>query len=338
MTGFDATDALARTLVVVPCLDEERHIDGLLHQLRRIGGDALVVVADGGSTDGTLAIVARHAAADPRVRALHNPRRIQSSAVNLAVRKHGEARDVLIRLDAHSLYPDDYLDILLAEQHRTGASSVVVAIDTRGTAGLEAANAAAQNSRLGNGGSPHRLGGEGRWVDHGHHALMDIEAFRAVGGYDETFAHNEDAELDYRLREAGYRIWLTGRTRALYVPRGTLGGLFRQYRNYGRGRAMNALKHRVVPRLRQVLPLFVAPAAATGIAGILVLGLSPPLGLLLVAPVALWALVCLAGGLWLAARERCFAVALSGVSAMAMHLGWSLGFWRQIGAAVGGRR
>ena len=33
---------------------------------------------------------------------------------------------------------------------------------------------------------------------------MRIAAFRGVGGYDESFSHNEDAELDYRLRQAGY--------------------------------------------------------------------------------------------------------------------------------------
>ena len=41
---------------------------------------------------------------------------------------------------------------------------------------------------------------------------MRIAAFRAVGGYDESFSHNEDAELDYRLRQAGYRIWMTDKT------------------------------------------------------------------------------------------------------------------------------
>ena len=330
-------DVLARALLVVPCLNEERHIEGLLAQLRRVAGSALIVVADGGSTDATLAILARHEGNDPRVRVLHNPRRIQSSAINLAVERFGAGRDVLVRIDAHCLYPDDYLAVLLAERERTGADAVVVSMDTRGEGGVQAANAAAQNSRLGNGGAPHRAGGDGRWVDHGHHALMSLDAFRAVGGYDETFAHNEDAELDHRLRRAGRRIWLTARTRALYVPRDTLGGLFRQYRNYGRGRARNVLKHRLVPRVRQALPLLVAPAAGLGVLGAIALWPLPPLGLVLLAPVALWAAMCLGGGLWLAARARRASLALAGVSAMVMHFAWSLGFWRQIGAALGGR-
>ena len=90
-------------------------------------------------------------------------------------------------------------------------------------------NAATQNSRIGNGGSKHRRRGAGEFVDHGHHALMEIAAFRALGGYDPDFTHNEDAELDHRLRGAGHRIWLTGRTEITYFPRAGLAPLARQY-------------------------------------------------------------------------------------------------------------
>src|SRR5690606_2830658 len=118
----------------------------------------------------------------------------------------------------------------------------------------------AQNSLLGTGGAAHRIGSGGRWVDHGHHALMRLDAFRRLGGYDEAFSHNEDAEFDQRLCESGGRIWLTAKTKIRYFPRDTVVGLFRQYRAFGRGRAANMLKHRSLPRLRQALPLSVMPA------------------------------------------------------------------------------
>ena len=51
---------------------------------------------------------------------------------------------------------------------------------------------------------------------------MRVAAFRAVGGYDESFSHNEDAELDYRLRAAGYRIWMTDKTFMVYYPRASV--------------------------------------------------------------------------------------------------------------------
>ena len=53
---------------------------------------------------------------------------------------------------------------------------------------------------------------------------MRIAAFRAVGGYDESFSHNEDAELDLRLTREGGRIWLTDKVRIGYHPRAPLLG------------------------------------------------------------------------------------------------------------------
>ncbi|TIV99835.1 MAG: glycosyltransferase, partial [Mesorhizobium sp.] len=166
---------------VIPCLNEAAHIGTLLGQLRpaaaRLG--ARIVVADGGSTDGTQAIVERVAAEDPRVLLLANPKRIQSAAINLAVATFGDGADYLIRIDAHGGYPADYCDRLIEEAHATSADSVVVSMLTSGTGAMQKAVAAAQNSKLGTGGSKHRHMSAGEWVDHGHHALMRIAAFRA---------------------------------------------------------------------------------------------------------------------------------------------------------------
>ncbi|TIT86055.1 MAG: succinoglycan biosynthesis protein exoa, partial [Mesorhizobium sp.] len=203
-----------------------------------------------------------------------------------------------------------------------GADSVVVSMLTSGTGAVQKAVAAAQNSKLGTGGSKHRHMSAGEWVDHGHHALMRIAAFRAVGGYDESFSHNEDAELDHRLRLAGCRIWMSGRTQMIYYPRSTLKGLFFQYLGYGRGRAKNVLKHRMMPKLRQMIPLLVFP--------VVLLTVFAPLFVLAAVPFLIWAAVCLGYGVVTAIGQRNPAIALAGVSAMVMHLGWSLGFWLQL--------
>jgi succinoglycan biosynthesis protein ExoA len=157
-------------------------------------------------------------------------------------------------------------------------------------------------------------------VDHGHHALIRVAAFRAVGGYDETFTHNEDAELDVRLGAAGFKIWMTARTYCEYYPRETPGALLRQYLNYGAGRARNVVKHRTVPKVRQMVPLMVAPALA--------LALLSRFSRLAAVPALAWILACLGYGALLGARERRPATALAGPAAMIMHLGWSAGFWR----------
>jgi succinoglycan biosynthesis protein ExoA len=319
-------DEIAPTcLIVVPCLNEAAHIAGLLAQLGAAAArlDARIVVADGGSTDGTRRIIADIASRDRRVLMLDNPKRIQSAAINLAVERYGEDYDYLIRVDAHGEYPDDYCDRLIEEALATGADSVVVAMATKGFGVFQKATAFAQNSRLGNGGSKHRHGGSGgEWTDHGHHALMRTSAFCAVGGYDESFSHNEDAELDHRLGVAGFRIWLTAKTFMTYYPRSSVSGLFKQYLGYGRGRARNLLKHHVVPKFRQMLPLAIFPVVAgTSLAF---------LHWFAIVPASVWALACIGYGALMAVGQRNPYGILAAFPAMVMHLAWSAGFWLQL--------
>lgn len=311
-------------MAIIPCLNEAAHIEALIDRLTPSAErlDMRIVVADGGSMDGTQRIVKRIAIRNPRVFLLDNPKRLQSAAINLAVETFGDECQSFIRIDAHGDYPADYCDRLIEEAEATGADSVVVSMATRGFGAFQKATAIAQNSRLGNGGSPHRRGTGGHWTDHGHHAFMRIAAFRAVGGYDEAFSHNEDAELDYRLRVAGYRLWMTGETYMIYYPRSSVAALFRQYLGYGRGRAMNILKHRAMPKARQMMPLMVAPVIAG--ASLAFLNWAALL------PVTLWAAVCLGYGVWMALMQRNPYGPLAGFSAMVMHLAWSAGFWLQL--------
>lgn len=320
------------TLVVIPCLNEAAHIGPLLDRLR---GEAdrvplQIVVADGGSTDATRAIVEAVAAEDPRVVLMDNPGRLQSAGVNAAVERFAAGMTHIIRVDAHSDYPADYCWQLLAEAAASGADSVVVSMRTEGSGPFQRGVAAAQNSVLATGGSAHRKPTSGRFVDHGHHALMRTEAFRAVNGYDPTFSHNEDAEFDHRLARHGGRIWLTDRVDVAYTPRDTVSRLFRQYLNYGRGRARTILKHRMKPKLRQVAPALVVPAVAAAVAGLGAARFAGAWAALVAAPVVLWALVCLCGGLALAFRARDAAVAWAGPAAMVMHFAWSAGFIEQV--------
>ncbi|WP_051158684.1 glycosyltransferase family 2 protein [Rhizobium grahamii] len=316
--------ASVSSLIIIPCLNEEKHIEALLAKLSlEIDHmDARIVVADGGSTDATRDIVARVSAADPRIVLLHNPRRIQSAAINLAVQTFGRDYDYLIRIDAHGDYPADYCRRLVQEAVLTQADSIVVAMETVGFGVFQKATAFAQNSKLGNGGSKHREGAKAHWTNHGHHALMRIAAFDTVGGYDETFSHNEDAELDYRLKQAGFGIWMTDKTRMTYYPRSTISTLFRQYLGYGRGRAKNILKHGSMPNLRQMLPLLVVPVFIGAFLAVL--------NWAAVIPFSLWAVACVGYGFWMAIGHKNPYGPLAAVSAMVMHFAWSAGFWMEL--------
>lgn len=333
------TDPAAKLLIAIPCLNEEAHLPALLPALaRQAGAGDRIVVVDGGSRDRSAEIVRAFAAADPRVVLLHNPKRIQAAAINLAAAEYGADAEYLIRVDAHAGYPDGYCAALVAASKEWDADSVTVAMRARAhtSSCFQIADAAAQNSVLGAGGSPHRSVGGRRWVDHGHHALFKMAAFKQVGGYDESFSHNEDAELDARLTAAGHRILLAGDILIDYYPRSTARALFRQYYKFGRGRARMILQTRKLPKLRQLAPLAVAPAAVAALTAPLWPALLWPWA---AAPLALWLTACLGFGVLLGLKERRFCAAAAGLPAAVMHLAWSAGFWVQLAAsAVAGRR
>jgi succinoglycan biosynthesis protein ExoA len=308
-------------LVVIPCLNEAAHLPSLLARLIVDSPCATIVVADGGSTDNSRAIVAALARDHARLYLVDNPFRLQAAGINRVVRLHGRGHDWLVRVDAHCDYPRGYVAGLTAAATRASADSVVVPMVSRGRHGFQIAAAAAQNSRLGTGGSPHRHVGHGRFVDHGHHALMALDLFRRIGGYDEAMATNEDAELDRRIALAGGRIWLEPALALTYYPRASPGALWRQYWRYGRGRAQTVRRHRLRLKARQMLPLAVPIAA--------VMALLAPLWWPLAAPLALWAMTCLLAGVFIGARMRSAPAILSGIAAMIMHLAWGCGFLRE---------
>lgn len=313
-----------RLLVVIPCLNEAAHLPELLAGIAKDSLAQRIVVADGGSTDASREIVSAMSASNPRIVLLENSSRVQSAAVNLAIDRFGDETDFFVRVDAHAAYPDDFLARLIQAQQEFVADSVTVSMRATAQRGrcFQSAAASAQNSVLGAGGSPHRKAGGRRWVDHGHHALFRTSAFRAAGGYDETYTHNEDAEFDARLTAQGGKILLAGDLVISYFPRATARTLARQYYHYGRGRARTAAARGQSLKLRQLAPTAVAPAVAVAA----ILGPFFPLA---AAPAAAWLALCLAFGVFLGVRERSLCACASGVAAAIMHAAWSAGFLRQ---------
>lgn len=157
---------------------------------------------------------------------------------------------------------------------------------------------------------------------------MDLDWFHHIGGYDARFSHNEDAELDHRLRAAGGRIWLEADLRLDYQMRPTLGSLARQYWNYGRGRARTVRKHALRPRLRQIAP---AVNLILLLAGLVLAGLGALAGnAALILAGAIWpalylAVLGFASG-WMVLRHRSACGFWAGPALAAMHLPWGLGF------------
>ncbi|TLX16808.1 glycosyltransferase family 2 protein [Rhizobium sp. MHM7A] len=256
--------------VIIPTLNEEDYIAKAIDELSLSDDDYEILVVDGLSTDRTKEIVLEIALANPKVRYIENPRRIQAAAINIGAREAHPLAKAFVQADAHCGYPKDFSrKIVLAMRENNATSAVVPMLTVGEETPFQAAVALAQNSKLGNGGSAHRASGtQSGCVDHGHHAAFDKAFFLEHGGYDENFPINHDGEYDVRTAKAGAKVWMAADCSIRYFPRKTLKALAKQYFRYGLGRANTIFKHKARPKLRQLAPVVIT----TGVVGGAVLG------------------------------------------------------------------
>lgn len=245
--------------VGIPCLNEEDFIEDVVERVLGQNypqGKLEVLVADGGSTDRTLAILAELERRDARVRCIPNPGRIQAAGMNEIIRQ--AKGEVLIRLDAHADYADDYIRRCVEVLERTGADNVGGAARSLAKNWFQKALCAALDSPLGVGGSKYRDADNEGFVESVFNGAFRRRVFETAGMYDPGAITNEDAELNQRILEGGGRIYLSRDIVAYYYPRDSYRGLAKQYFKYGQGRARTLLKHGGLPSIRPLVPfLFV---------------------------------------------------------------------------------
>jgi GT2 family glycosyltransferase len=229
-----------------------------LAQERR-GFDIEVLVAVGPSEDDTHAIVERIAAAHPEVVLVENPAGVVPHGLNAAIRL--STGKFIVRMDAHSRYPQDYAATLTEALDRLGADNVGGVWETLPANDGDKAWSIAQvlSSPLGVGNAMFRLGVEGeREVDTVPYGCFRRELFDRVGYFDEELIRNQDDEHNGRIIKAGGRIMLLPQVRIQYYGRDRIGKLWRMYREYGLFKPLVNLKLGAPATLRQFAPpLFV---------------------------------------------------------------------------------
>lgn len=257
--------------VIVPCRNERAHIEQCLSSIAssRFPQDSLeILVIDGMSEDGTRAIVADFAQRHPHVRLLDNPRRVTPTALNIGIR---EARaEVIMRMDAHVLYPDAYIPDLLHWLKQSSADNVGgVCVTLPGGPGvIAAAIARAVSHPFGVGNSYFRIGtSKPRWVDTLAFGCYRRAMFEKIGMFDEEMVRNQDVEFNHRLIRSGGRILLAPEIKSYYYARTKLKNLWRMYWQYGYFNPLVLRKVGRVPTARQVVPsAFVGSLALAALA------------------------------------------------------------------------
>ena len=228
-----------------------------------------IIVADGGSDDGTREIIAQYASRYPFIRLIDNPERVTPNGLNRAI---SAARgDIISRVDGHCCVAADFVsqNVRLFEEHPeawvVGGPIIHAGQSPRGTAA-----AIAMGHPLGVGMARHRFAAFEGYVDTVQFPAFRRWVFDRVGTFDTTLIRTEDDELNYRILQAGGKLFVSPRVQYVYFVRDRFGALFRQYFQYSFWRIPVMRKHGKPTTIRQIVPLaFFALMGLMGIIGLL---------------------------------------------------------------------
>ena len=321
MNSNAASDAQPLVTVLIPILNEVRTIDDTLTSVVRQSYPNLDIVAiDGLSNDGTRDKLDTWVAADTRIRVIDNPRKAIPSALNAGLAAaYGQ---YLVRVDAHSSIPFDYVERLIAHLEATAYSGVGAKKTAIGSPPSGDSIAAALGSPFGVGGSVYHYATEPTETDHIPFGVYRTEVARELGGWDERLLANEDYEFDVRVRKSGGKLFLDPTVEIAWKCRSKILDLAKQYRRYGKGKADVAFLHRDEIRLRHAAP----PVAVAGL-----------VGSLFISPWLPWVPAVMFGGYALALGVMAVPISRSlptrasrlkvPVILAAMQLPWGWGMW-----------
>ena len=259
--------ALPRVSVLIPVLDEAAHLDEVVARMRAqdYAGPVEFLFIDGGSQDGSVAMLEKLAAQDERIRLLHNPARRTPQALNIGMR--AATGDVICRMDAHTHYPSSYLSTGVPRLLRGDAISVSGPQIATGRGTWSSRVALALRTPLGVGEARFRLGADDEFeVDTGFTGMWLRSTLEAQGGWDEEWLIDQDHELAVRLTLAGGKHMCVPAMAAEYIPRDSLKGLARQYWWYGYYKVKTVRRHPHAIRTSQLLPPGLAATALAGVA------------------------------------------------------------------------
>ena len=237
--------------VIVATLNEAANVDHVVDIALSDEAVIELIIADGGSNDKTVDKIHARAAADDRVKLIHNPDRGQAAGLNMAASL--ATGTLLMRLDGHTRYANDYVSASLGSW-RPGVA-VGGPMLAEGSSPWARATASAMQDPLAIGPARFHHADDVEEVDTVYLGTFDRSTFLAIGGY-RSFPSGtvEDTDFYVRWRANGGTVIVDPDIRSWYKPRDTWRGLVRQYFRYGRGKAELVWLNGRLPSLRPLAP------------------------------------------------------------------------------------
>lgn len=257
--------------VIIACRNEKSYIIKCLDSIvaNDYPKDKLeVLVVDGMSEDGTREMVESYTKRYAFTRLLDNPQKITPTGLNIGVTN--AKGDIIMRMDAHNVYPENYISGLIAWLERSAADNVGGICITCAANDTPKAQAIAVglSHPFGVGNAYFRIGAsKPMWVDTVPFGCYRRAVFDRIGLFDEELVRNQDDEFNHRLIKHGGKVLLVPEIVSYYYARESFLKLWRMYYQYGYFKPLVLRKIGKVMTARQVIPALLV----LGLFGLIVL-------------------------------------------------------------------
>lgn len=241
--------------IVIPLRNEEVFIEQCLDSI--IANDYPrdkyeILVVDGMSTDRSREIVKNYAEQYTNIKLINNPKMSRVTANNIGIR--AAEGEIIVNIDAHSYYAQDYIRQCVDLLQTTGAANVGGLATAVGYNYVSKAIALAVSSPFGVGNAEFRYLQKEKYVDTVYLGTWYKKTLEEVGLFNEKCGRAGDYELNYRIRKAGGKILLSPKIKCQYFVRGSLLKLAEQYFTNGIWRLWIIITHPASARARHLAP------------------------------------------------------------------------------------
>lgn len=248
--------ASSKVSIIIPVRNEEKYIGKCLQSV--IDQDypnelVEILVVDGGSTDNSIEIVKGFMKQHLNIKLLGGPGVNCPAGMNIGIKNAGG--DIISKVDAHGYVAPDFLKMNLKYLYQNnGIKCVGGPIRSLANSTIAKANVLARSSLFGVGGGIYSAEEKPQFVDTVQCGTYKKEVFDEVALFDEALQFGEDEEINWRIRKAGYKIFITPEVKFFYYPRSSFKSFFKQYYNYGMARVRVIRKHPDFFRMKHVIP------------------------------------------------------------------------------------
>lgn len=246
-----------KIVVIIPCRNEVNHIqecvDAIFKSKLEVSCELSVIVVDGKSDDGTTDLIQELKLKYYNLSVVINEKQLTPFAFNIGINEL-EA-DYYQIIGARQIIDEFYISKAVSrlENDKTiwcvGGSVQNVYLNECGRI-----IATAMSTSFGMGLGNFRTLEKSDFVDTVGTPMYPKFVFDKIGFFDEELVRNQDDDFNFRLIQAGGKIFFDANISLKYYVRGSFPNLWKQFFQYGYWKVYVNQKHKTVTTFRQLVP------------------------------------------------------------------------------------